>query len=233
MTFGDRIRSNRIKSNMNQQDLADLLNVTPQTISKWENDLSEPGFQMITKMTEIFKISHDVLFIGDNDITYKGSLYTAMKDSRMKKYYDFFVCFIAFISLVLLITTVYISTLEVLTWHFTFGFSLLSVLLLTSLFITSRWRNKFDRSPEKLLDLYQDKVIINEGNLTIYANKIKALKTSKYNFYTGIRIYENTGYLKIWTNDNQIVLVRDIYEIQDLKTVLNKMKNEINKEGNQ
>jgi transcriptional regulator with XRE-family HTH domain len=54
MTFGERIRTNRIRHNMSQKQLAELLNVTPQTISKWDNDLSEPGFQMITEITSIF-----------------------------------------------------------------------------------------------------------------------------------------------------------------------------------
>ncbi len=86
MTFGERIRTNRIKNNMCQKQLAELLNVTPQTISKWENDLSEPGFQMITEMTNIFHISHDELFIGgETEVLYKGSIYTATKDLRMKK----------------------------------------------------------------------------------------------------------------------------------------------------
>ena len=230
MTFGDRIRSNRIKNNMSQQELADLLNVTPQTISKWENDLSEPGFKMITKMTEIFKISHDNLFVGDTDIIYKGSIYTAEKDTRMKKYYDFFVGLLSLLSFALLITTVYISKSEALTWHFVLGFGLFTFLMLTFLFITSQWRNKYSSSPEKLLDVYHKRVMIIEGNITIHANNIKKLILRKYNFYTGIHVFDNTGYLKICTNDNQIVVVRDIYEIDDLKTVIFKMKKEISKE---
>nr|AJG37929.1 DNA-binding helix-turn-helix protein [Firmicutes bacterium enrichment culture clone fosmid MGS-M1] len=83
MTFGERIRTRRIRNNFTQRQLAELLNVTPQTISKWENDLSEPGFQMITKMTTIFHISHDELFVGETEVLYKGSIYTARKDLRM------------------------------------------------------------------------------------------------------------------------------------------------------
>ncbi|MGA0351543.1 MAG: helix-turn-helix domain-containing protein [Acholeplasmataceae bacterium] len=60
--FGEKIRTNRIKNIMSQKQHAELQNVTPQTISKWENDLSEPGFQMITKMTNTFHISHDEFY---------------------------------------------------------------------------------------------------------------------------------------------------------------------------
>ena len=75
MTFGERLRSYRIIENMSQKDLAELLNVTPQTISKLENNLSEPEFHLISEMTKIFKITHDELFIGESKINYQGSLY--------------------------------------------------------------------------------------------------------------------------------------------------------------
>ncbi|MGS0972492.1 MAG: helix-turn-helix domain-containing protein [Candidatus Izemoplasmataceae bacterium] len=224
MTFGERIRTHRIRNNMSQRQLAELLNVTPQTISKWENDLSEPGFQMITKMTTIFHISHDELFVGETEVLYKGSIYTARKDLRMKKYYDFFVGFLVFLSVALMITTVYISTVEILTWHFTFGFSIFTVVWLFLLFIISRWRNIYLDSPIDLLDVYQDKISIQKGNLTIEGNRIQKIHIKKYQFYTGLRIYENNGYLKILTTDNQLIVVRDIIDIMDLKKVIYKMK---------
>lgn len=224
MTFGERIRTNRIKNNMSQKQLAELLNVTPQTISKWENDLSEPGFQMITEMTNIFHISHDELFIGETEVLYKGSIYTATKDLRMKKYYDFFVGLLVFLSVAMIITTTYISTLEILTWHFALGFGLFTMFWLFLLFMTSRWRYIYLDSPNNLLDIYNDKMVIQKGNLTVEKNKIKRIEIKKYQFYTGIRVYENNGYLKILSTDNQMLVVRDIIDVEDLKKVIYKMK---------
>jgi transcriptional regulator with XRE-family HTH domain len=230
MTFGERIKTNRIKNNMSQKQLAELLNVTPQTISKWENDLSEPGFQMITEMTNIFHISHDELFIGETEILYKGSIYTATKDLRMKKYYDFFVGFLIFLSLAMIITTAYISTLEILTWHFTFGFGIFTMFWLFLLFMIARWRYIYLDSPNDLLDIYHDKVVIQNGDLTVEGNMIKRIDIKKYQFYTGIRVYENNGYLKILTTDNQMLVVRDIIDIEDLKKVIYKVKINNNEE---
>lgn len=224
MTFGERIRTNRIKNIMSQQQLAELLNVTPQTISKWENDLSEPGFQMVTEMTNIFHISHDELFIGKTEILYKGSIYTATKDLRMKKYYDFFVGFLIFLFLAMIITTAYISTIEILSWHFTFGFALFTISWMLLLFITSRWRYIYLDSPNDLLDVYRDKVVIQKGNLSVEGNKINNIYIQKYRFYSGIRVFENNGYLKILTTDNQKIVVRDIVDIEDLKKVIYKIK---------
>lgn len=230
MTFGDRIRFNRIKNSMSQQDLANMLHVTPQTISKWENDLSEPSFQMITEMTNIFHISHDELFIGETEILYKGSIYTATKDVRMKKYYDFFVGFLICLSIAMIITTAYISTIEILTWYFTFGFGMFTMFWLSLLFLISRWRYISIDSPNDLLDIYHDKVVIREGDLTVDKNKIKYLEVNKYQFFTGIRVYDNNGFLKILTTDNEKLVVRDIIDIEDLKKVMHKLKINNNEE---
>ena len=224
MTFGERIRTNRIKNIMSQQQLAELLNVTPQTISKWENDLSEPGFQMVTEMTKIFHISHDELFIGKTEILYKGCIYTATKDLRMKKYYDFFVGFLIFLFLAMIITTAYISTFEILSWHFTFGFALFTISWILLLFVTSRWRYIYLDSPNDLLNVYRDKVVIQKGNLSVEGNKINNIYIQKYRFYSGIRVFKNNGYLKILTTDNQKIVVRDIVDIEDLKKVIYKIK---------
>ena len=42
MTLGKNLKDRRIKMGMTQKDLADKMNVTFQTISKWENDENEP-----------------------------------------------------------------------------------------------------------------------------------------------------------------------------------------------
>lgn len=230
MTFGERIRTNRIKNNMSQKQLAELLNVTPQTISKWENDLSEPGFQMITEMTNIFHISHDELFIGETEILYKGFIYSATKDLRMKIFYNFFLGLLIFLSIAMIITTAYISTLEILTWHFTFGFGIFTIFWLLLLFVISRWRYIYMDSPIDLLNIYRDKVVIQKGDVTVEGNKIKRIDIKKYQFYTGIRIYENNGYLKILTTDNQKLVVRDIVDIDDLKKVIYKVRIKNNEE---
>lgn len=39
--IGTQLRSFRLKGNMTQEQLADKLNVTSQTISKWENGVSQ------------------------------------------------------------------------------------------------------------------------------------------------------------------------------------------------
>ena len=85
-------------------------------------------------------------------------------------------------------------------------------------------------SPNDLLDIYQDKIVILTDDVTVEGFKIKQIDIKKHQFYTGIRVYENNGYLKILTTDNQKIVVRDILDIDDLKKVIYKVKINNNKE---
>lgn len=224
MSVGARIRANRVKNAMSQKELADLLFVTPQTVSKWENDLSEPSFHLITEMTKIFHLSHDELFTGDTDVTIKEVIYTVYKDKRIKIYYDAFVIFLVFLSVALLVTTAYVSHLDVLPMLFEIGFSLFSGIWIIVLFVVSRWRLLNMESPENLIYFYQDKLVFDKEELTIYNNQIKKVFINQYSFYSGLNLFDNTGYLKLITLHNQVIVVRDILDIGDLKRVMSKIE---------
>ena len=47
---------------MTQKDLANRLNMSPQAISRWENDEVEPSIETLSQMAEIFNVSLDELF---------------------------------------------------------------------------------------------------------------------------------------------------------------------------
>lgn len=61
MTLGEKIYELRTQHNLSQGDLANELNVSRQSISKWENDNSTPDLEKIVKLAEIFNISLDEL----------------------------------------------------------------------------------------------------------------------------------------------------------------------------
>lgn len=58
MTFGQKIKKLRTESNLTQKDLADKMNVTFQTVSKWENDTNEPDITNIKELAKIFNCSY-------------------------------------------------------------------------------------------------------------------------------------------------------------------------------
>ena len=61
MTLGEKIYELRTQHNLSQGDLANELNVSRQSISKWENNNSTPDLEKIVKLAEIFNVSLDKL----------------------------------------------------------------------------------------------------------------------------------------------------------------------------
>lgn len=65
MNLGEKIYQQRTKKKLSQGDLAEMLNVSRQSISKWENNTATPDLEKIVKMSEIFGISLDELIKGE------------------------------------------------------------------------------------------------------------------------------------------------------------------------
>lgn len=61
MTIGEKLLELRKKKSLSQEEVADKLNVTRQTISKWETDQSTPDFDKIAPICELYDISADEL----------------------------------------------------------------------------------------------------------------------------------------------------------------------------
>lgn len=64
MNLGERICKLRTERNMSQGDLADALEVSRQSISKWETNGSVPDLDKLVKLSELFDISLDELITG-------------------------------------------------------------------------------------------------------------------------------------------------------------------------
>ncbi len=58
-SLGSRIAELRRKKNMTQEDLANALGVTPQAVSKWENDLSCPDITLLPDVARLFDVTTD------------------------------------------------------------------------------------------------------------------------------------------------------------------------------
>lgn len=54
MEIGNKINQLRKLSGMTQEQLAEKLNVSRQTISKWESDSTSPDLESIVKISRIF-----------------------------------------------------------------------------------------------------------------------------------------------------------------------------------
>ena len=61
MTLGEKISSLRGAANMSQGDLAEKLNVSRQSISKWETNASIPELDKLIQLSDLFQITLDEL----------------------------------------------------------------------------------------------------------------------------------------------------------------------------
>lgn len=61
-SIGQTIKKLRKEKNLTQEELAELLNVTSQAVSKWENETGMPDISQILPLVSVFGVSTDVLF---------------------------------------------------------------------------------------------------------------------------------------------------------------------------
>lgn len=61
MDLGKKIQTLRKKQGLSQEELAEKLSVTRQTISKWELEQSTPELQYVSQISEIFGVTTDYL----------------------------------------------------------------------------------------------------------------------------------------------------------------------------
>ena len=72
MFFSDKLRLLRTQANLSQEDLADELHVSRQSVSKWESGISFPEIEKLISISDYFHVSLDALLkepLHDTPIT--------------------------------------------------------------------------------------------------------------------------------------------------------------------
>ena len=65
MAFSDNLQHLRARESLTQEQLAERLDVSRQSVSKWESSLSFPEMDTILKLCDLFDVSLDTLLRGD------------------------------------------------------------------------------------------------------------------------------------------------------------------------
>ena len=65
MKLGERLLNLRKAKHLSQEEVAEKLNVTRQTVSKWETDQSTPDFDKIAPLCKLYGITSDELLTGE------------------------------------------------------------------------------------------------------------------------------------------------------------------------
>lgn len=72
MKFSEKVRILRTKNGLSQEELAEKLDVSRQTISKWEAGVSFPEIEKLISLSDIFQVSIDYL-LKDKQISTNSS----------------------------------------------------------------------------------------------------------------------------------------------------------------
>ena len=140
MNIGEKIYNLRKKKNLSQEDLASILSVSRQTISKWETGESNPDIDKIVPLCNFFEISTDE-FLKGKDIVYERKL---NKEKRKNKALTFSLCLVIFAIMTILV--ILLDEIEVsegiIGSIIMFGITLIGVLLIYYFVGTAKEKKK-------------------------------------------------------------------------------------------
>lgn len=81
MIFSERLKEEREKRNWSQNDLAEKLHVSRQSVSEWETGKNYPSIEIIIHLSDLFGITIDELLRSDEELTQK-----IIEDSKQLAY---------------------------------------------------------------------------------------------------------------------------------------------------
>ncbi|MFD1735036.1 helix-turn-helix domain-containing protein [Bacillus salitolerans] len=77
MIFGDKLKSERKNKGWSQEELAEKLYVSRQSVSKWENSQNYPSIEILIKISDLLGVTIDELLRSDEELKEK-----VIKDSK-------------------------------------------------------------------------------------------------------------------------------------------------------
>ena len=100
LLIGENIRSFRKKNDLTQEELADRLGVTYQSISRWENGTALPDAQNVLQISKLFGVTTDYLlnddYTSDKDIPVVKNATQETDNIILKKKQGHFIAAICF-----------------------------------------------------------------------------------------------------------------------------------------
>ncbi len=85
MSIGTRIYEMRTAKNLSQGELADKLDVSRQSVSKWETDMAVPDLDKLIKLCDVFEISLDELTGREVKIEREDNVYKNKTSTSVQK----------------------------------------------------------------------------------------------------------------------------------------------------
>lgn len=106
MSLGERLYELRKKKGFSQEEVAEKLNVTRQSVSKWETDESKPDFDKIIPICELYEISSNELLSGTKEEKEEEEVEVINNDNKKKRaLFITIAIFLYFVSLIWIIVS--------------------------------------------------------------------------------------------------------------------------------
>ncbi len=83
MDIADRLQELRKKAGYSQEQVAEMLGLSRQAVSKWESGQGKPEIDNIVKLTEIYNVSADYILLG---IENRGTIAVPEKNGLCHEY---------------------------------------------------------------------------------------------------------------------------------------------------
>lgn len=151
MELGKQIKMYRLENKLSQEELADRIYVSRQTISNWENDKSYPDINSLVLLSEVFKVSLDKLIKGDVDV---------MKDVIQKEEVDKMNHYGRIYTIMLIVTVV--SVVPLFMWLGFWAFIPWGIIWVLSMYFASKIE-KIKKDND--VQTYKEIVAFSEGKL--------------------------------------------------------------------
>lgn len=68
MEIGNKLKEARLSSGLTQEQVAEEIGVSRQSISNWENEKTYPDIINVIHLSDLYEVSLDVLLKGDQDM---------------------------------------------------------------------------------------------------------------------------------------------------------------------
>ena len=149
MELHTQIKKYRTSLNLSQEELAEKIYVTRQTISNWENNKNYPDIHSLLLLSSVFNISLDQLIKGDIKI-----MKEEINKSELQKFNRYAVIF----SLLLVILSIYAVPLSVFLGYY--GLAVTGILFVITMYFALKIE-KYKKSND--IQTYKEILFFTEG----------------------------------------------------------------------
>ncbi|MEQ0487684.1 helix-turn-helix transcriptional regulator [Anaerococcus murdochii] len=101
MKIGDKLKNARLKKSMTQEEVAEKLFVSRQSISNWENNKTYPDIGNVIALSDLYQISLDELLKGSDNFMKHLEESTNIVESNKKLIFIIVIALIAMIIMAL------------------------------------------------------------------------------------------------------------------------------------